>query len=159
IHSPAVTRVLEAVQAAGTTRPAPPRAFDWWEPAARALAERLQVEPPPSWDGQHWGEVSELNALVDKLEGKLQEFDAALAKEPRTVDRVRAEYLEMLARYAQQLILRLVEVLRGSTLADNPCGGVAVVHQRLLEVATALLAKAEERARRTWDQRFAWAAA
>jgi electron transfer flavoprotein-quinone oxidoreductase len=40
----------------------------------------------------------EVRYLADKLEQKLVEFDDALAEEPRTVDRDREEYLEMLAR-------------------------------------------------------------
>ncbi len=159
VSSPAVPRLLQAVHAAGSARPALPQRLDHWEDSARELAERLRAKLPVPLNGQDRGEITELQALIRKLEGKLEEFDAALTKEPRTVDRGRAEYLEMLARYAQQLALRIVEVLRNSPLADSPHAAVMATHQRLLEVATGLLTKSEERGRPTWDQRFAWAAA
>src|SRR5262249_29245110 len=132
---------------------------DPWQPLIRSLSERLQAAPALTLNGQDTGEISQLYTLLSKLERKLEAFDATLAREPRTVDRARAEYLELLARYAQQLALRIVELLRGSPLADNPYSGVVATHQKLVELASALLGKAEERARRTWDQRFAWAAA
>jgi hypothetical protein len=75
----------------------------------------------------------------------LEEFDAALAQGPPVMTRPAGEHLEMLASYAHQLSLQLGELLRGVV-------GAAAL-------AAALTAKAEERARRTWDGRFAWAAA
>jgi electron transfer flavoprotein-quinone oxidoreductase len=84
---------------------------------------------------------AETLGLLDRIEQKLDEFDAALARAPATVDRPRGDHLEMLARYAQQLAVRLRELLPESALA------------------AALLMKTEERTRRTWDGRFAWAAA
>jgi alkylation response protein AidB-like acyl-CoA dehydrogenase/flavin-dependent dehydrogenase/ferredoxin-like protein FixX len=158
VHTPVVTRLLDAVGAAGLARPRAPRALDWWEDAVRLLAEQLPAGHPEVADGEGAAELAEIGRLLDQLERKLEEFDAALAKEPRTIDRARAEYLEMLARYAQQLAVRVVEVLRGSVLADSPHGAVVAVYARLVELATALAAKTEERARRTWNQRFAWAA-
>ncbi|MGE3804587.1 MAG: acyl-CoA dehydrogenase family protein, partial [Gemmataceae bacterium] len=83
-------------------------------------------------------------------------FDEALAEEPRTVNRDRAEYLETLARYAQQLALKFVEELKSSELADSP--NLAEAYQQLLEPAQTLAARTEERARRTWVHRHAWAA-
>ncbi len=159
VGSPVVTRLLAAVHSAGLARPALPRLLDPWEPAAQELAAQLQAEPPQTLNGQDAREIRELETLCGQLETKLAEFDGALAKEPRTIDRARAEYLEMLARYAQQLAVRILEVVRSSQLAAHAPPSVAGVHPRLLELTTALTSKAEERARRTWDHRFAWAAA
>jgi electron transfer flavoprotein-quinone oxidoreductase len=158
VHTPVVTRLHDAVGAAGLARPRAPRALDWWEDAVRRLAEQLPEGQPQTADGEGAAELVEIGQLLNQLERKLEEFDAALTEEPRTIDRARAEYLEMSARYAQQLAVRVVEVLRGSVLADSPHAGVVAVYARLVELATALAAKAEERARRTWNQRFAWAA-
>jgi electron transfer flavoprotein-quinone oxidoreductase len=159
VHSPAAGRLLAAVHAAGLARPALPRSLDWWGPAVHRLAERLQADQPRPLNGEGGEDIAELSLLLTKLERKLQAFDLALAEEPRTVDRARAEYLEMLARYAQQLATRIVEVLRASALADSPHPGVAEAQRQLLALATTLATRAEERDRRTWDQRFAWAAA
>jgi electron transfer flavoprotein-quinone oxidoreductase len=82
--------------------------------------------------------------LVCRLERKLEEFDEALAQGPPVMTRPASDHLEMLARYAHQLCLQLGELLRGTGAAT---------------LAAALTAKAEERARRTWDGRFVWAAA
>src|SRR5260370_15837700 len=56
----------------------------------------------------------------------------------------------MLARYAQQLAVQIVEVLQASNLASR---------QDVMGLAKALASRAEERARQVWQQRFAWAAA
>jgi len=159
VGTPVVTRLLNAVNASGSVRPVMPRILDRWESITRELGEHWQSAKPIPLNGQDTAEIGELTALLEKLDGKLAEFDAALAREPRTVDRARAEYLEMLARYAQQVALRILEVVRGSTLGDRPEAGFATVYRLISELAGALVAKAEERARRTWDQRFAWAAA
>jgi alkylation response protein AidB-like acyl-CoA dehydrogenase/flavin-dependent dehydrogenase/ferredoxin-like protein FixX len=159
VHSPVLSRLLDEVQTTGPMRTALPHTLDRWHPLVHSLAERLQAVSTLSLDGQDTSEIGELYGLLGKLERKLEEFDAALAREPRTIDRARAEYLEMLARYAQQLALRIVDVLRGSLLMESPYSSVVATHQKLLELAQALLAKAEERARRTWEQQFAWAAA
>ena len=52
-------------------------------------------------------------------------LDPALEEGPRIIDRSRSDYLEMLARYAQQLGVRALEVLlQGSgTPADLAAGG------------------------------------
>lgn len=159
VYSPVMGKLLDAMHAPVPVRPALPHTLDRWAPLVQQLSERLQGTPGRSLDGQGTGDIPELYTLLGKLERKLHEFDAALAREPRTIDRARAEYLEVLARYAQQLGLRMIELLRDSTLADSPYSGVVATHQKLLELAHALVAKAEERARRTWDQHFAWAAA
>jgi electron transfer flavoprotein-quinone oxidoreductase len=158
VGSPVASRLIEAVHAAGMARPALPLARDHWEPAARALADQLRSGTVPPLNGEGVALLHELRLLLVKLDRKLQEFDEALSEEPRTVDPARSEYLEMLARYAQQLAVRVVEELRKSPLADSPHAGVAAAHRRMLELATALLTKAEERSRRCWDQHFAWAA-
>ncbi len=159
VHSPVTQRLLDSARQAATARPALPFATDWWEAAARDLGERLRAERPQPGNGQHAAEIAELQSLLTKLERKLEAFDEALAEEPRTIDRPRAEYLEMLARYAQQLAIRVVEVLRGSVLASSPQGSLALAHGQLLTLALTLATKAEERARRTWDQKYSWAAA
>jgi electron transfer flavoprotein-quinone oxidoreductase len=159
VGSPVVPRLLSAVEAAGLARPALPYTLDWWEARLQPLVDALRAERPHALNGQDTGDIGELYALFGKLEGKLDEFDAALAQEPRTTDRARSDYLEMLARYAQQLALRMVEVLRDTVLAASPYASVVAARQQLLELAGTALARAEERARRTWDQHFAWAAA
>jgi electron transfer flavoprotein-quinone oxidoreductase len=159
VSSPVVARLLSAVHAAGSTRPVLPRFQDWWDHIIGPLSDRFRAGQPWPANGQDAAEVAELLTVLEKLDAQLWEYDAALAKEPRTVDRARSEHLETLARYVQQLALRIVEVLRASTLADSPHAAVAATYHKLHQVASALLAKAEERARRTWDQRFAWAAA
>src|SRR5262249_44203914 len=153
VHTPAVARLLDEVNATGPARPALPRALDWWEPAARELAELLRADQPAALNGQHAAELAELEHLLVKLDRKMAEFDAALAEEPRTIDRARAEYLEMLALYAQQLAARMAEALRDGALAGSLHPGLAAAHRRLLELVTALAAKAEERTRHTWAQR------
>jgi electron transfer flavoprotein-quinone oxidoreductase len=159
VGSPVVPRLLETVHAPGGQRTHPPLTNDSWAPLVGTLGTLLQAEQSPPQNGQDASELGEMFALVEKLDKKLLEFDNSLAREPRNVDRPRAEYLEMLARYAQQLAARLLEILRQSTLADSPRAGLHACYQHLLSMATSLLAMTEVRARRTWDQRFAWAAA
>jgi electron transfer flavoprotein-quinone oxidoreductase len=159
VHTPVVTRLLGAAANAGLARPALPHRVDPWEPLVRELDKQFRAELPASSNGHGAADVAELLTLLDKLERKLVAFDETLAEEPRTIDRARAEYLEMLARYAQQLAGRVADLLRGGALAGYPPGAVLSAHQRLVELATALAHRAEERARRTWDQRYAWAAA
>jgi electron transfer flavoprotein-quinone oxidoreductase len=152
VHSPVVLRLLEEQEAAALNRPILPRLLDPWQSASAQVAERLQsLGDLAERNGRD--EVAELVPLLDRLERKLLEFDEALAEEPRTIDRGRAEYLEMLARYAQQLALRLLEVIRDG---DPVIGGN---RSDILKLATALTARAEERARQVWNEKFAWAAA
>jgi electron transfer flavoprotein-quinone oxidoreductase len=155
VPSPAVARLLTDMESAGTARPTPPRVADWWAARLAALKDRLSAsrEPLTPWQVE---KGAKLHWLLDALDRKLDEFDAALAEEPRTVDRGRAEFLEALARYALQLAIRLVEVLRESEQdADGPAE--QEVFREMLTLATAAAAKAEERARHTWDQRYSWA--
>jgi alkylation response protein AidB-like acyl-CoA dehydrogenase/flavin-dependent dehydrogenase/electron transfer flavoprotein alpha/beta subunit/ferredoxin-like protein FixX len=152
VVSPANVRLLTAVDAAGMAMPrllASPKQSPERLSEPRASA-RGQPAPLADARGSDAGEVPQLRSLAERLERKLEEFDAALAQEPRTIDRARAEHLESLARYAQQLAVSLLDSVRASSLAAQP---------QVLELATALAARADERARRTWDQRFAWAAA
>jgi hypothetical protein len=103
--------------------------------------------------------VGALRAFVDQLDGKLAEFDAALAAEPRTLDRARADYLEMLARYSRQLAAQAAEIALATVQSETRDSERAVVWQRVLRLTTELSAKAEAHARRAWEQRFTWAAA
>ena len=160
VRTPVADRLLAATREASMASAGDCRAPSIrWEPAVRELETQLRGDRPRLSNGQNAAEVAELETLLSRLERKLAAFEEALAEEPRTIDRARADYLEMLARYAQQLAARIVEVLRGSGLALHQHPSVVATHQKLLELATALLAKAEERARRTWDQRYSWAAA
>jgi alkylation response protein AidB-like acyl-CoA dehydrogenase/electron transfer flavoprotein alpha/beta subunit len=80
--------------------------------------------------------------VAHKLEIKLLQFDAALAEEPRTVGRDRADYLLLLARYAQQLAKLVAESLP----ADD-------------HWAFAIEALALRRVKHVEAQRYSWAAA
>jgi electron transfer flavoprotein-quinone oxidoreductase len=157
-HSPVMSRLLHALHSSGAARCMQPRLTDRWAPILRDVAKRIESGVPAA-SGNTIDELYDLFELLDNLEGKLQAFEKALAREPRTVDRARSESLETLARYAQQLSLRVVEILRSSAWADSPNSGLVWLHRQTLELALEMLAKAEERARRTWDQRFSWAAA
>jgi electron transfer flavoprotein-quinone oxidoreductase len=96
---------------------------------------------------------NEIASLLDQLEHKLREYDVALAEGPAVVDRPHNDYLEMLARYAQQLAHRVREILH----SDSCHTGEA--RRSMLELTDALAARAEERTRRVWQGRFAWAGA
>jgi flavin-dependent dehydrogenase len=91
----------------------------------------------------------ELATLFDQLEHKLHEFDAALMEGPDVVDRQHNDYLEMLARYAHQITLRIREMLNDNAAAPSS----------VRDLAEDLVSRAEERTRRTWEGRLAWAAA
>jgi len=95
----------------------------------------------------------ELESLLDELERKLREFDAALVGGSPLVNRPHNDYLEILARYAQQLANRVREILN----TDLKSGRES--RSRMLELADALVVGAEERTRRAWEGRFTWAAA
>jgi hypothetical protein len=99
------------------------------------------------------GPQDDVSILIDKLDRKLLEFDEGLAHGPASIDQPRSDYLEMLARYAQQLANQLVENLQRKTWPD----GASPKRRRALELTAALVVKSEERARRTWTGRFAWA--
>ncbi len=159
VASPAVGRLLADVHAAGLVRPAPARVVDPWEAELHGLQKLLESAAPATLNGPVAQALGEAAPLLDKIEHKLAEFDAALAQEPRTVDRARAEHLETLTRYAQQLAGRLLDLIRDSGLGEHPHTAVQAAHARLRELASALHGKAEERARRTWDRRYSWAAA
>jgi electron transfer flavoprotein-quinone oxidoreductase len=158
VQSSVVARLLEEVAAAGLCRPALPRRRDAWEavrpdrPAAASVAALGWT--PAEVNGDQVQKLAEVERLLAVLERKLGEFDAALEEEPRTIDKARAEYLEMLARYAHQVAVRVMETLRGIQLGDP-----SSARQPLWQLAASLVAKAEERSRRAWDGRYAWAAA
>ncbi|MBY0526414.1 MAG: FAD-binding protein [Gemmataceae bacterium] len=159
IRTPVVTRLLAAMQTTALSRPTAPQRVDAWETVVRDLEKRLRADRPGNGNVQSAAEVAELQTLLERLRLKLEAFDEALAEEPRTVDRARADYLEMLARYAQQIAVRIAEVLRGSALANHSHPSLQKAHEKLAELAGALVLRAEQRARRTWDQHYAWAAA
>ncbi len=158
VVSPVVLRLLEAVRAAGLAAPRPPLALDWWESRVRDLAGLLPGDGAGSANGQDSGLTVELRRLLRRFDHSLRAFDDALAEEPRTVDQARAEYLEMLTRYAQQLAEKIVDHLRQAAWQEKPEAPLGPVHEALRELAAAMLAKAQERSRRTWSQRYAWAA-
>ncbi len=94
--------------------------------------------------------------LLGQLEDKLDAFDEALERAPSAIDRARADHLEMLARYAQQLAAEFVQRL-SDWMFSAPVS--PEMRQQCLRLAQGLAALAAGRARRTWDGRFAWAAA
>jgi flavin-dependent dehydrogenase len=97
--------------------------------------------------------LSELKLHLDELERKLREFDESLAEGPALVNRPHNDYLEMLARYAQQLAIRIREIVNmDSTVAEDS-------RRPVLELADTLAGRTEKRTRRTWEGRFTWAAA
>jgi alkylation response protein AidB-like acyl-CoA dehydrogenase/flavin-dependent dehydrogenase/electron transfer flavoprotein alpha/beta subunit/ferredoxin-like protein FixX len=143
VHSPSIERLLPALAATATAQPRLPRTIDPWGAAAPLLREPRSA----GQNGAAASEHAEILPLLDRLERKLEEFDESLAAEPRTIDKARAAYLEMLARYAQQLAVQLDERARSS---DSP---------PLRALAVALTQKAEERSRRCAAGRYRWAAA
>src|SRR5262249_32045148 len=136
VGSAVVMRLFNALHTAGSSRPALPLQVDHWQPRLKDLVKSIQTGPMPPDSGQVDGEIYELHSLFDNLEGKLDTFEKALARQPRTVDRARSESLETLARYAQQLALRINEILRGSTWADSPNAGIAFLNGQLVDLAT-----------------------
>jgi electron transfer flavoprotein-quinone oxidoreductase len=158
VHSPVMARLLEDVEGAALSRPALPRGLDPWETNGAEAGPEGEADRPDALNGQAARELGEIGRLLEVVDHKLREFDEALVEEPRTIDRARAEYLEMLARYAHQASARAHELLRGSTWKDRgPAGNTA--HARLLQLTAAMVAKAEERSRRAWDGHYSWAAA
>ncbi|GIW79425.1 MAG: hypothetical protein KatS3mg105_1232 [Gemmatales bacterium] len=157
VHSPVVSRLLAQLAESVACRPALPFVVDRWEAAVRVFASRLPGDPMHATNGQEFEFVAIIHRLLDQLERKLRAFDEALAEEPRHIDNARAEYLEMMARYAQQIAARIVEELRDCEWLDHPARKEA--RQQIVDLATSLFNKAEERARRTWDRKYAWAAA
>jgi electron transfer flavoprotein-quinone oxidoreductase len=122
--------------------PAPPRAADPWAAVGGV---------PHGGDGD-----ARLPRLLGQLEDKLDAFDGALERAPSAIDRGQADHLEMLARYVQQLAAEFVQRLGDRTLSVQ---APADARQHALRLAGGLAALAAGRSRRTWDGRFAWAAA
>lgn len=138
VQTPAANGASTAVPAAPVARSG--RAVDRW-------AARFQSRSTVPVTGGPTELPAKLLNLADRIEQKLVEFDEALGEQPRTVDRARADHLEMLARYAQQL----AELLAAETLRlSDPS---------LRELGAALFTKTQERTRRTWNQQYSWAAA
>ena len=144
VLSPVVTRLLQAEDHAGLVEPVAPRCLDPWDYGDRDNLLLLSATIR-----------AELAALFDHLEHKLEAFDRDLTEGPAVVDRPHNDHLEMLARYAQQLTIRIQEVVRASAGSSD----VAEGWRSVLELTNVLVARAEERTRRTWDGRFAWASA
>jgi alkylation response protein AidB-like acyl-CoA dehydrogenase/flavin-dependent dehydrogenase/electron transfer flavoprotein alpha subunit/electron transfer flavoprotein alpha/beta subunit/ferredoxin-like protein FixX len=159
VPSPVVTRLLDAVQAAGSARPMLPRALNWWEPAVKCLVGHLQEDQASAVNVKDAAVFGAMRRLLTRLERKLAEYDEALAEEPRHVDQGRAEYLEMLARYAQQLAEKIQELFRDHVQNDELSVGLARAYGEIGPLIAALVTKTQERAQRTWNQRYSWAAA
>jgi electron transfer flavoprotein-quinone oxidoreductase len=155
VHSPAVNRLLEELERVALVQPKPPREGDWWAGRLQGLKQDL-VRAPVPLTSEQTVEVRQLGDLVNTVERKLEELEVALAEEPRTVDRSRAEHLEMLARYAYQLAAGAVDLLRDAALRSAHWPA-KMVHEELLALAAAAASKAEQGARHAWDQRFSWA--
>ncbi|MCC6418764.1 MAG: acyl-CoA dehydrogenase family protein [Gemmataceae bacterium] len=153
VHSPVVTRLLADQDAVGLVRPAAPRTVDPWQGEQRLLGAALERAALPTLNGRHEPEGIEFDYLLTRLDRKLIEFGEALGEEPRHIDHGRAEYLQLLARYAQNLLARATELLRGGFPLATP------VRQRLLDLAHAAASKAEQQVRHTLAQRYSWAAA
>jgi flavin-dependent dehydrogenase len=94
-----------------------------------------------------------LRSLLDELELRLWDFDLALDDGPALVGRPHNDFLEMLARYAQQLTYQI----RASLSANSEIAGE--LRESIRHLADALVVLAEERTRHAWESRFAWAAA
>jgi electron transfer flavoprotein-quinone oxidoreductase len=155
VRSPALPRLIAAANAAGLTCPCLPSTGDWWDRSA-ADPSRHVSETDPVLDGQYQGVIARLNRLLTIFENKLKEFDSALEEEPRTIDRTRADYLEMLARYAHQVTVRVLEIARSGDLEGRD---MPPFQRQFLALAMASAAKAEERLGRACNRRLAWAAA
>jgi flavin-dependent dehydrogenase len=137
VLSPVVTRLLKAQDEAAAIQPFAPRCIDPWKAADH------ECIPPIAAEKQR-----ELGSLLKQLEQTLHEFERALAKESALVDRPRGDHLEMLTRSAQNLALRVREIL------GQPSGAIG---SQAVTLADDLAARTEKRARRTWDGKFAWA--
>ena len=60
---------------------------------------------------------------LDRIEAKLDAYDAALARGPHALDRAQADHLELLARYAQQQAAELARSLGEGLAAGRPGSG------------------------------------
>jgi electron transfer flavoprotein-quinone oxidoreductase len=156
VSSPAVARLIETGDTTATARPTLPLTLDFWMARLAPLAVSLDTLQAPASIGNAPLAVI---GLLERVSRKLEEFEESLARPPQTFGRNRIDYLEMLARYAQQLIALVLEDLgqwHWLRQAGEPC---QVAHDELLALAREMLALAERRTQRTWDRRFSWAAA
>ncbi len=127
---------------------------DWGRNGTLVSPRAEEIEPRQTEEHADSSEEAmrhELASLLDQLGHKLREFDLALAEGPAAVDRPHNDYLEMLARYAQQLAHCVREAL--------PSASNLPQERPVLEWADALVARTEERTHRVWEGRFAGAAA
>jgi electron transfer flavoprotein-quinone oxidoreductase len=143
VSSPAVEKLL-ATQQTPLLPPPAPEETDFWSEAVAEIGEvQKNVE----------GAVQALH-LVRQLDRKLAEYAQALAAEPRTIDLPRADYLLMLARYAQQMGAALAKYI-GETEKNLQAEAARAVLRQLAESMQPRLARMVERVQ---EQRYAWAA-
>ncbi len=159
VGSPTVERLLAAADAAGAIPAAPAKTVDWWTPTTKSLALRLASER--GGDGETLADdaTGRILRVVGQLEQKLEEFEEALGREPRTMDRWRADYLELLVRYAHQLADRLSADLRAIAPPSTGSAAAQDASRHLSELALAVAGKVEDMARRAGHRKFRWAAA
>jgi hypothetical protein len=138
VISPVLTRLLRSQDEAALVQPTPPRKVDPWS--------ELDGQQAPSLGGSS---RAQLAAVLDQLEHKLEELDRALEREPGLVDRGRGEHLDMLVRSAHVLAQDTLALVENAGLAQSP----------VLSLAREMVSCSQERQRRTWEGRLAWAAA
>lgn len=157
VHSPVLPKLLADLDVAGPARPALPRASDPWSEDLAALRERLRTEPVQLSPEQS-RDVARFAGMLRRLERKLQEYDEALAEEPRTVNVDRGDYLAQLTRYAQQMALDLYILWQDSTLAQLEGVG-SELYRRIEKLAFEIGFDTESRHDRAASNRLTWAAA
>lgn len=155
VQSPAVAQTLKAQEADPVRPPASPYRTHAWE---FNLDERADAQPSASQNGaaeKSW--TAPLLSEARRLDAKLSEFAAALAAEPRTIDTPRADYLTMLARYAQSLGRALDEGARQASA--TAASSAKPIVDRLLQLSGALLPQLAKLVLEAEAGRFGWAAA
>jgi electron transfer flavoprotein-quinone oxidoreductase len=152
VRSPASVKLQAALQESAPLGPVHAEAHTNWPRLPASQAQENDVANFPSATREPW--LSEFVLLLQQFEQKLREFEEGLCEEPRTIDKARAEYLEMLARYAQ----RLAEKIQ-SKCHDFPGSEDSPLVMQLQKHASDLVNRCQDRARRTWSQKYTWAAA
>ena len=147
-HSPSVTKLLQPVDRSASPKPI---RFDYWD----SLSAEDSTTGSDYFSAQ---EAEEFLGLCTNLTNKLQEFDEALAREPRTVDFARGEHLTMLARYGQQVAIRMSEMVR---VVQARCNSNEYSNgwKRFASLVEEVARRSEERTRHARDRKFSWAAA
>ncbi len=158
VSSPVVTRVMDAAHTSGAAAPVMPKSVNWWTAEVESIKAALSSGVPDDLRERLATFVAKAPPLIPRLEQKLLEFEKALSHERRTVDRPRAEYLETLARYAQQLGERIQELLAESTNAAKESASNLTILDPIRELISSMVTKLHERTERTWNQHYAWAA-